>query len=84
MFEHEGMSYATLEEKARVMKFYRKGKNNYCYYCFMSTIATKGLRGESAHFNINSLFFTAKIVNFNGSSVKIMSIINITQENLDS
>lgn len=50
----------------------------------MSIIANKGLRGESAHFNINSLFFTAKIVDFNGSSVKIMSMINITQKILDS
>lgn len=45
----------------------------------MSIIADKGLKGESAHFNINSLFFTAKNVDFDSPCVFIMSMTNITQ-----
>lgn len=45
----------------------------------MSIIADKGLRGHSAHFNINSLFFTAKNVDFNSPCVFIMSVISITR-----
>lgn len=48
----------------------------------MSMIVDKQLRCKKAHVNINSLFFTANIVDWNRfhcSFLCVMSLINITQ-----
>lgn len=58
------MSYCRVTRKGHVMLWIAKNKST---YCFMLIIADKGLRGESAHFN--SLFFTAKAVDLNGSKM---------------